>query len=124
MATKFINITCTLNQKIERNLLFKNLIYSDYSVDIFQALYAQESIHAKLIDSTTQKPIPFATIELNKKSGVISNENGIFQMYLDKKITKNQMNLCFLPIVNISIKAHKTANEKECVNPRCPNGDS
>lgn len=49
---------------------------------------AQESIYAKLIDSVTQKPIPFATIELNKKAGVISNENGVFQMYLNRKPTK------------------------------------
>ncbi|WP_034041612.1 carboxypeptidase-like regulatory domain-containing protein [Wocania ichthyoenteri] len=56
---------------------------------ISQLFQAQESIHAKLIDSTTQKPIPFATVELNKKSGVISNENGVFQMYLNKKTTVN-----------------------------------
>jgi len=55
---------------------------------ISQLFNAQESIHAKLIDSTTQKPIPYATVELNKKYGVISNENGVFQMYLDKKITE------------------------------------
>ncbi|MFD1615599.1 carboxypeptidase-like regulatory domain-containing protein [Gelatiniphilus marinus] len=54
-----------------------------------QLFNAQESIHAKLIDSTTQKPIAFATIELNKKSGVISNENGVFQMYLNKKTSEN-----------------------------------
>lgn len=63
------------------------LLFTLITLFIFQAFYAQESIHAKLIDSTTQKPIPFATIELNKKSGVISNDNGIFQMYFDKKPT-------------------------------------
>ncbi len=47
---------------------------------------AQELIKAKLIDSTTQKPIPYANILLNNKSGVISNEFGTFQMYLNKKI--------------------------------------
>ncbi|WP_341216898.1 carboxypeptidase-like regulatory domain-containing protein [uncultured Wocania sp.] len=64
------------------------LLFILVTLFISQLFNAQESIHAKLIDSTTQKPIPFATIELNKKSGVISNENGVFQMYLDKKITK------------------------------------
>ena len=53
-----------------------------------QLFQAQESIHAKLIDSTTQKPIPFATIELNKKSGVITNGNGIFHMHLNRKPTE------------------------------------
>ena len=55
---------------------------------VFHLCQAQESINAKLIDSTTQKPIPFATISFNKTSGVISNENGVFQMYLNKKITQ------------------------------------
>ncbi|WOD44442.1 carboxypeptidase-like regulatory domain-containing protein [Hwangdonia lutea] len=54
---------------------------------VFQWSQSQNSIHAKLIDSTTQKPIAYATIELNKKSGVISNNNGVFQIYLNKKIT-------------------------------------
>lgn len=53
-----------------------------------QFFEAQESIQAKLIDSITQKPIPYASIELNKKSGIISNKNGDFQIYVNKKITE------------------------------------
>ncbi|WP_248724116.1 carboxypeptidase-like regulatory domain-containing protein [Seonamhaeicola sp. ML3] len=44
--------------------------------------FSQQSISAKITDSTTRKPIPFATISYGKKSGVISNSNGDFQMYL------------------------------------------
>jgi len=65
------------------------LFFILFTLFIFQLFNAQESVHAKLIDSTTQKPIPFATIELNKKTGVISNENGIFHMYLNKKTSVN-----------------------------------
>lgn len=54
-----------------------------------QTLQAQDAIRAKIIDSTTQKPIAFATVELNKNSGIISNENGVFQMYLNRKTTVN-----------------------------------
>ncbi|OEK07866.1 hypothetical protein A8C32_15405 [Flavivirga aquatica] len=46
---------------------------------------AQESLSAKLLDSISQKPIPFATIALNETSGVISNETGKFQLYFRKK---------------------------------------
>ncbi|WP_418604542.1 carboxypeptidase-like regulatory domain-containing protein [Hwangdonia sp.] len=60
-----------------------------FTLFIFQWSQTQNSIHAKLIDSTTQKPIAFATIELNKKSGVISNDNGVFQIYLNKKTRAN-----------------------------------
>ncbi|MFI1745277.1 carboxypeptidase-like regulatory domain-containing protein [Thalassobellus sediminis] len=53
----------------------------------FQAA-AQESINAKILDSTSQKPIPFATISINSNSGVISNNNGEFLLYLRKKTSK------------------------------------
>ncbi|MCB4799157.1 carboxypeptidase-like regulatory domain-containing protein [Neotamlana laminarinivorans] len=45
------------------------------------SVVAQHSINARLIDSTTQKPIPFANITLGKKLGVISNDEGIFQIH-------------------------------------------
>ncbi len=56
-----------------------------FTLFVSASLQAQEYISAKLIDSTTQKPIPYATIALNKASGVISNENGDFLLYLNKK---------------------------------------
>lgn len=54
----------------------------------FTLLFSQESISAKLIDSTTQKPIPFATISYAKKSGVISNSDGNFQIHFKTKLSK------------------------------------
>lgn len=50
--------------------------------------YGQESIKAKILDSLTQKPIPFATISINDNSGVISNAEGEFLLYLRKNIAK------------------------------------
>lgn len=50
--------------------------------------FAQESINSKILDSTSQKPIPFATISINNNSGVISNTNGDFLLYLNKKTSK------------------------------------
>lgn len=37
-----------------------------------------QTVSATLVDSKTQEPIPFATIELSKNRGVISNEEGVF----------------------------------------------
>lgn len=48
---------------------------------------AQKSISAKIIDSTTQTPIPFATIVIDDHTGVISNDFGEFNITIDKKIT-------------------------------------
>ncbi|WP_136480240.1 carboxypeptidase-like regulatory domain-containing protein [Cognatitamlana onchidii] len=50
--------------------------------------YSQESINARLLDSLSNIPIPHATISLNDKSGVITNENGDFLLYLNKKPSK------------------------------------
>jgi len=51
-------------------------------------LCAQKSISATIIDSTSQKPIPYATITYNNTFGVISNETGQFVINLENKITK------------------------------------
>ncbi|GAA4238634.1 hypothetical protein GCM10022291_29870 [Postechiella marina] len=52
-------------------------------------LHAQEqSIGAKLIDSLSKKPIPFATISTTKNSGVISNSSGNFVIHFRKKPSK------------------------------------
>ena len=62
------------------------LLYILFILFISKSFYAQESINAKLIDSTSKNPIPYATIAFNKTSGVISNENGDFLIYLNRKI--------------------------------------
>lgn len=56
---------------------------------VLNILNAQRTVTAKLIDSITQKPIPYATISLNDKYGVISNENGEFNMTIKKKVTSS-----------------------------------
>ncbi len=48
----------------------------------FASIYAQ-SISGTLMDSTTQKSIPYATIQLGNSRGVISNEEGHFKLLLD-----------------------------------------
>ncbi len=49
------------------------------------SIQAQEPINATLIDSTTQKTIPYATITLNDSYGVISNNYGKFLIHLEKE---------------------------------------
>ncbi len=68
----------------------KNLIYS-ITILLSSSVYclAQESISATLIDSTLQKPVPFATITLNNSYGVVSNSSGYFLLHFNKEITKH-----------------------------------
>ncbi|WP_055442606.1 carboxypeptidase-like regulatory domain-containing protein [Lacinutrix himadriensis] len=55
---------------------------------IINLSHAQDLIAAKIIDSITQNPIPYATISLNNTSGVISNDFGVFHLNIKKKFTK------------------------------------
>lgn len=55
----------------------------------FSGLYGQKSINATLVDSVSQKSIPYATITLNDKYGVISNEVGQFQIHIKREISRS-----------------------------------
>lgn len=48
--------------------------------------YGQQTFSSKLLDSKTEQPIPFATIQFNSKSGVISNDNGEFNITIKRNI--------------------------------------
>ncbi|RNL68624.1 carboxypeptidase-like regulatory domain-containing protein [Sinomicrobium pectinilyticum] len=48
----------------------------------FSHAIAQQSVTAKIIDSTNQNPVPFATVSINNEIGVISSESGDFTLHL------------------------------------------
>ncbi len=48
---------------------------------------AQRTISAKLIDSTKQEPVVYASIQFSSKTGVISNDKGEFNLTITRKIT-------------------------------------
>ena len=52
------------------------------------ALNAQTTISARLIDSTKTEPVPYATVQLNKEIGVISNEKGVFNLNIQRPIVE------------------------------------
>lgn len=49
--------------------------------------HAQRNISAKIVDSTKQVPIPFATISIDDNTGVISNDFGEFNITFKRQIT-------------------------------------
>ncbi|MDW5287952.1 carboxypeptidase-like regulatory domain-containing protein [Formosa sp. PL04] len=64
-----------------------------FSILIFFLLYsssviAQTKIHARVLDSTNQAPILYATISYNNSTGVISNDVGQFQLHINTPITE------------------------------------
>ncbi|MGB5497898.1 MAG: carboxypeptidase-like regulatory domain-containing protein [Maribacter sp.] len=46
-----------------------------------------QTLNSKIVDSVTQKPIPYVTVQLKKK-GVITNEEGRFSFLLDQTISE------------------------------------
>ncbi len=57
-----------------------------FVITIVSTVYGQKSINAIVVDSITQKAIPYAAISFNKEQGVISNEVGNFQINIKRKI--------------------------------------
>ena len=68
-----------MHQTFFKLVFFFVLIISHNSVS--------QVITSKVVDSTTQKPIPYVTVLLNKESGVITNEEGRFSFSLRREVT-------------------------------------
>ncbi|MBT8306482.1 MAG: carboxypeptidase-like regulatory domain-containing protein [Maribacter sp.] len=52
----------------------------------FNILHGQ-TLNSRILDSVTQKPIPYVTVQIKKK-GVITNEEGRFSFLLDRNISE------------------------------------
>ncbi|GAA4293717.1 hypothetical protein GCM10023163_11140 [Aestuariibaculum suncheonense] len=78
---------------------------------------AQETLKATILDSLSQKPVPFATISTSNNFGVISNENGEFQINLNNK---NDISLTIqcLGYENKSISASKFKDSLIILRPK------
>ncbi|EPR73854.1 hypothetical protein ADIWIN_1214 [Winogradskyella psychrotolerans RS-3] len=50
--------------------------------------HGQQTFTSKLLDLSTEKPIPFATIQFNSKTGVISNDNGEFNITIKRAVVE------------------------------------
>ncbi|MBF8148661.1 carboxypeptidase-like regulatory domain-containing protein [Winogradskyella sp. F6397] len=72
--------------------------------------YGQQTFSSTLLDSKTEKPIPFASIQFNSKTGVISNDQGEFNISINRaiKATDSLMISCLgyeekrIPLLNFN----------------------
>lgn len=55
-------------------------------LSVFFATAQSQTLSSRILDSVTQEPIPYVTVQLKKK-GVITNEEGRFSFLLDRDIT-------------------------------------
>ena len=63
-----------------------NQIITTLAFIVAASSYAQETFTSKLLDSKTEEPVAFATIQFNSHSGVISNDNGEFTITVKRDI--------------------------------------
>lgn len=54
-------------------------------LSLFISTLSAQTINSKVVDSVTRQPIPYATVQINKK-GVITNEEGRFSFLMDGNI--------------------------------------
>ena len=62
-------------------------IFSISVLFLVSIIHAQTTISAQLLDSTKLAPIPYASIQLNSNTGVISNETGFFTLIINKQVS-------------------------------------
>ena len=61
-------------------------------------------LKAQLLDSTNLSPVPYATIQLNKKTGVISNEFGEFTLKINRSVNaSDSLNVSCLGYENTAV---------------------
>lgn len=78
-----------------------------------------QSYTARIVDSQSQKPIPYATIQSNTKQGVITNEDGYFTIHLEKNdeiLTISCMGYESIELSKESLKQNATIVLSEQVN--------
>ncbi len=56
-------------------------------ISVFFTSVQSQTLNSRILDSVTQKPIPYVTVQLKKK-GVITNEEGLFSFLLDHNISE------------------------------------
>ncbi|MEE9364027.1 MAG: carboxypeptidase-like regulatory domain-containing protein [Cellulophaga sp.] len=72
-----------------------------------------QSINSKIVDSITQKPIPYATILLSNNKGVISNMEGRFNLNIDKTVSEKDS--IFISIMGYESKAITLKHFKDSI---------
>ncbi len=80
-------------------------------------LYAQE-LTAVVKDSITQKAIPFASIYLNSRSGVVSNEEGRFRLLYETSKENDSLFISCMGYKTLSIPFSKVEDSIFFLNPK------
>jgi CarboxypepD_reg-like domain len=59
----------------------------------FQSLLRAQTLNAVVLESQTKTPIPYASVYIPNKIGINCNENGQFQLNLDKTLPNDTITI-------------------------------
>ena len=107
--------------KLKSNSSFINYKYFLISIYItclsFPLLLSAQSpgyIHAKVINSATSEPIPFASVELkNNQLGVFANAEGEFRLIMNPAFRTDSLLITCIGFKRTTISVHDLSNGKE-----------
>ncbi|WP_254906666.1 carboxypeptidase-like regulatory domain-containing protein [Flavobacterium sp. FPG59] len=77
-------------------LLLSTILFFQYSWS--------QNISVKIIDATTKEPIPYATINIDKKEHLISNAEGFFNLSETAIQDENTLTITYLGYKNLEVK--------------------
>lgn len=79
-------VSCFSNGYQHVYMRINQIIIAFLALFIIASSYGQQTFTSKLLDSKTEQPVVFATIQFNSKSGVISNDNGEFNITIKRNV--------------------------------------
>ena len=97
-----MNVKST-NTSIKKKSKFIPYLLLLSTILFFQYSWSQ-NILVKIIDATTKEPIPYATINIDKKEHLISNDEGFFNLPETAIQDENTLTITYLGYKNLEVK--------------------
>lgn len=97
-----MNVKST-NTSIKKKSKFIPYLFLLSTIFFFQYSWSQ-NISVKIIDATTKEPIPYATINIDKKEHLISNAEGFFSLSETAIQDENTLIITYLGYKNLEVK--------------------
>ncbi len=69
-------------------MLYNKVLFITFWISFISTIAIGQTITSKIVDKKTNQPIPYATIQVSKNEGVITNEEGRFSLNLGDSFSK------------------------------------
>ena len=84
----------------------------------FSAIHAQ-TISSKIVDKKTNQPIPYATVQIGKNQGVVTNEEGMFSISFDRIESKiDSIHISSMGYTTVGVAIQNTVDSIIYIEPK------